>query len=162
MNAGNRAAAPAAKMLLAHTGELDLTDAQVVKLAAVARRVEARRRGMRASMDSARSRFGEQRPSPTDSAARRQFRERMRADLERAREQAKVDQRDAIAVLTADQQARAWELVASRGRGQGSGMGRGMRPGMQRGMGGMRRGFGGGPGPFGGGDMPRPPRPPSQ
>jgi Spy/CpxP family protein refolding chaperone len=126
------AGAPAAKMLLAHTGELDLTDAQVVKLAAISRRVEARRRSLRASMDSARSRFGTQRPSAADSAARRQFRDRMRADLDRVREQSKTDQRDAIAVLTADQQARAWELVANRGGGRARGMQRG--GGMQRGM----------------------------
>ena len=38
---GSRAGA---QFMLAHTGELDLTDAQVVKLAAIARRAEARRR----------------------------------------------------------------------------------------------------------------------
>src|SRR6266536_287796 len=43
-------ARPAAQMLLANTGTLDLTDAQVVKLAAIARRTEARRRGMRQRM----------------------------------------------------------------------------------------------------------------
>src|SRR5437867_12003455 len=41
--------APAAQLLLAHTGELDLTDAQVVKLAAIARRGETQRRAMRAT-----------------------------------------------------------------------------------------------------------------
>jgi len=133
-------AGPAAKLLLANTGELELTDAQVVRLAAIARRAEARRRSMRATLDSARTRFG---PSgPADSVARRQFRDRVRSDFDRTREQARVDQRDAIAVLTPDQQARAWELVANRGRGVGpmrrGGMGRG---GMQRGMRGMGRGM---------------------
>jgi len=117
-------------MLLAHTGPLDLTDAQVVRLAAIARRTEARRRTMRAAMDSARARFMP--GTPGDSAARRQFRDRMRADMERAREQGRADQRDAIAVLTPDQQARAWDIVAR--RGMGGGMRRGMRGPGQRGM----------------------------
>jgi len=124
-------------MLLAQTGELELTDAQVVRLAAIARRSEARRRSMRAAMDSAQARFGGQ---PGDSVARRQFGQRMQADMQRAEEQMRVDQRDAIAVLTPDQQAKAWNSVANRGAtmrgGRGPGdMGRmrgprgdGMRP----------------------------------
>src|SRR5205809_3504748 len=58
----------AAQMLLAHTGELELTDAQVVKLAAIARRADARRRSMRASADSMRMRMES---GPADSSARR-------------------------------------------------------------------------------------------
>lgn len=104
--------APAAQMLLSHVGELELTDAQVVRLAAIARRSEARRRSMRAALDSARTRFETQ---PTDTTARRQFRQRMQADFARAAEQSRTDQRDAIAVLNADQQAKAWDLVARRG-----------------------------------------------
>lgn len=124
--------APAAQLLLAHTGELALTDQQVVRLAAIARRAEARRRAMRASMDSARARFAPDRAVPGDSIARRQWRERMRADFGRAQEQAQAEQRDAIAVLTPDQQARAWDIAASRGRDRG--MGRGMRGMRGRGM----------------------------
>jgi Spy/CpxP family protein refolding chaperone len=159
--------APAAKLLLSNTAELDLTDAQVVRLAAIARRSEARRRSMRASMDSARTRFGQ--PNAGDSVARRQFRDRMRTDMDRAADQMRADQRDAIAVLTPDQQGRAWELVSNRGGGMGRGMRRGgigarrgvMRPGRGIGArGGMDRGFG----PRRrGGDVPppaRPPRPP--
>jgi len=165
--------APAAKLLLSNTAELDLTDAQVVRLAAIARRSEARRRSMRASMDSARTRFGQ--PNASDSVARRQFRDRMRADLDRAADQMRADQRDAIAVLTPDQQSRAWDLVSNRGRGAGGargmargmrrdGMGRGsMRPGRPpRARDGIGRGFGGAPRR---GDMPvpaRPPRPPEE
>lgn len=121
---------PAAQMLLARTGELGLTDAQVVRLAAIARRAEARRAGLRAAMDSARQRFAAGQPG--DSAARRAFRQRMVADAEKARDAARVDQRDAIAVLNADQQARAWEMVANRGRmARGGAMrGRGERPHM--------------------------------
>lgn len=120
----------AAEMLLAHTGELGLSDAQVTRLAAIARRAEARRSALRASVDSARRRFtpGQQ----VDTAARRQFHQRMQGEMEKAREAARVDQRDALAVLTADQQSRAWDMVANRGRGaRGAGMrgpgGRGMR-----------------------------------
>ena len=127
-----------AQMLLANTGELGLTDAQVVRLAAIARRAETRRAALRSSMDSARQRFapGQQ----VDTAARRQFRQRMQADMDKAVEAARVDQRDAIAVLNADQQAKAWDLVANRGRvGRAGGMPGGMRGG--RGMG-MREGRG--------------------
>ncbi|MEX2152298.1 MAG: Spy/CpxP family protein refolding chaperone [Gemmatimonadaceae bacterium] len=130
--AARAAGAPAAKLLLSHTGELELTDAQVVRLAAIERRSHARRKALRATMDSAGRRFAGQ---PGDSVARRQFRQRMQADLQRAQEQSRVDQRDAIAVLTPDQQARAWELVSNRGRsmragragGRGMGGGRAMR-----------------------------------
>ena len=159
-----------AQFMLAHTGELDLTDAQVVKLAAIARRSEARRRAMRGAVDSARTRFGPQ-STPADSSARRQFRDRMGSDFSRLRDQAQADQRDAIAVLTPDQQARAWNMVSARGRGMGGGGG--MRRGMGRGMGGGgrmgggrgMRGRMGGPGQFGPGGMgrdARPPRPPQQ
>lgn len=128
--------APAAKLLLANTGELGLSDAQVVRLAAIARRSEARRVALRAAMDSNRRRMETQ---PVDTAAQRQFRDRMRSTFEREREQSQTDLRDAIAVLNADQQARAWQMVATRGVGRG---GRGMRgargmrggPGMRDGM----------------------------
>lgn len=136
------AGAPAAQMLLAHTGELGLTDAQVVRLAAIARRAEGRRTSLRAAMDSARQRFA---PGQTvDTAARRQFRARMLADMEKAREAAHADRRDAIAVLTADQQAKAWEMVARRGRAARGGMMRGGRGAAEMRMR-MRRGPGDAP-----------------
>jgi Spy/CpxP family protein refolding chaperone len=144
----SRGRVPAAQLLLAHTGELQLTDQQVVRLAAIARRTETRRRAMRTSMDSVRVRFAPGQASRADSAARRQLRERMRGDLDRAREQAQADQRDAIAVLTPDQQARAWEIASSRGRVHG--MRRGMRDrGLRRNPGRDFRGSA---------RMPRPPR----
>lgn len=126
--------APAAKLLLSNTGELGLTDQQVVRLAGIARRQEARRSSLRAAMDSARGRYMQ----PGDSIARRQFGERMRAEAERARAQMQADQRDAIAVLTPDQQAKAWSLVSSRGRTAQRGF-RGMGRDMQRGPGEMGR-----------------------
>jgi Spy/CpxP family protein refolding chaperone len=142
----------AAQVLLAHTGELELTDQQVVRLAAIARRAEARRREMRASMDSVRARFAPGRTAPADSVARRQLRERMRVDIQRLRDQQATDQRDALAVLTPAQQARAWDLASARGRDRGM-RERGMRErGRERGM---RRG------PISGwrpGRMPRPSR----
>jgi hypothetical protein len=126
--------APAAKMLLANTAELGLSDAQVVRLAAIARRSEARRVALRATMDS---NFRRMETQPVDTAARRQFRDRMRTSFDREREQGQTDLRDAIAVLNADQQAKAWQMVTNRGAGRGIGRG-GMRGG-GGGMRGMRR-----------------------
>jgi Spy/CpxP family protein refolding chaperone len=132
-----RGGAPAAQMLLARTGELGLTDAQVTRLAAIARRQEARRTTLRAAVDSNRRRMTTQ---PGDTAGLRAFRERMRTTLEREREQNQTDQRDAIAILTPDQQAKAWDMATNRGT-RGMRGGRGMR-GMHRGPGmGMGRGM---------------------
>ena len=119
-----------AQFLLGRTGELGLTDAQVTRLAAIARRSAERRRATRAQIDSLRS----QRPPGTarqDSAERARMRQRfeqMQPAMERLRAQAQTDRRDAIAVLTPDQQARAWERIAASGRMRG-GMSRGFRPG---------------------------------
>ncbi len=125
-----------AEFLLSQTGELRLTDAQVTRLAAIARRSAERRRATRERLDSLRPQLGP--GTMRDSATRARFRERadqMRPQMERLREQAEADRRDAIAILTPDQQAQAWERVATMGR-------RSMRagPGRARGMGmGMRR-----------------------
>src|SRR5262245_33175642 len=151
------AGSPAAEMLLSRTGELGLTDAQVVRLAAIARRSEARRSALRLAMDSARTRFEQ----PGDSVARRQFSDRMRAEMTRAEEQLRTDQRDALAVLNADQQAKAWSM-----RTPGSERRLGMRGDRRpRGGGGLRgsRGMQGPrvrPGPRIRGERPRPPRRP--
>ena len=48
-----------AQFLLAHTGELELTDAQVTRLAAIARRSAERRRALRVQMDSMRPSAGQ-------------------------------------------------------------------------------------------------------
>ena len=133
-----------AEFLLSQTGELRLTDAQVTRLAAIARRSADRRRAMGARLDSLRP---EHSPGGRpDSAARSQLRERaeqMRPQMERLREQLQADRRDAIAVLTADQQAQAWERVAVMGRGTRGGAG---GPGEMRMRRGGRRGAGFGPG----------------
>ena len=108
-----------ADFLLAHTGDLALTDAQVVRLAAISRRTDARRKSMMARMDSARA---APRAGPTDSAGpRRGPRMPMpdEAQMRQARDQMHADIRDAIAVLTPDQQATAWMMVAG-GPGAGA------------------------------------------
>ena len=133
-----------AQMLLARSAELGLTDAQVVKLAGIALRAESRRAPMRAGMDSARGRFSQ----PGDSLARRQFAQRMQNDMTKERDLGRTDLRDAIAVLTPDQQAKAWEMNAGRGARGARG---GARGGAMRGMrGGMRGGRGGAGMPRGG------------
>jgi hypothetical protein len=102
-----------ADFLLAHTGDLALTDAQVVRLAAISRRTDARRKTMMARMDSARA---SARPAPGDSTGPRGRGPRPplpdEAQMRQAREQIHADIRDAIAVLTPDQQATAWMMVA--------------------------------------------------
>ncbi|MDQ6831462.1 MAG: Spy/CpxP family protein refolding chaperone [Gemmatimonadota bacterium] len=155
--------------LLGHTGELRLTDAQVVKLAAIARRADDRHRAMRASMDSMASagmRMG--RDSASREAMARRF-SQMQPGMEKMRDAGRADLRDAIALLTPDQQAQAWEMVASAARGRGRvnmGMARmRMRGGVPRddmqspddGAARMRRRPDGA-----GGQPPGPPRPPEQ
>lgn len=105
----------AAAMLLAQAGELKLTDAQVTRLAAVARRTADRRNTMRASMDSMRA---ADRPAPPPNGAAPAVRQgpppMPSAQIEKMREQAHADLRDALTVLTPDQLARSWEMMASR------------------------------------------------
>ena len=113
-----------ADFLLAHTGELRLSDNQVTRLAAISRRAADRRRTVRDSLTALRPTGGPPVRARGDSAARAQRMqqrtqqaERMRPLMDRAREQATTDRRDAIATLTPEQQAQAWELVARGGRG---------------------------------------------
>jgi hypothetical protein len=127
-----------ASMLLSHTGDFKLTDQQVTRLAAIARRTAERRQAMRASMDSMfASRAappaagqGTARPLGPPPAAR--------AFAEKMRDQAHADLRDAIAVLTVDQQAMGWEMMARRGAAGarmgafGGGPGGAMNGGMMR------------------------------
>jgi hypothetical protein len=93
--------------LLAHTAELKLTDQQVTRLAAIARRAGERREAVMRAMDSLATRAmrrdsagrGPGGPSPA-----------MRAEAERMRDQRHAELREALGVLTADQQATAWEI----------------------------------------------------
>ena len=99
-----------ASMLLAHSAELKLTDQQLSKLAAIARHTEERHRALRASMDSV---MRANRPQPGVTAPadpRPQMTDQTRAAMDRMREQERADLRDALAVLTIDQQADAWML----------------------------------------------------
>ena len=153
-----------AEMLLAQTGELKLTDAQVVRLAAIARRTAERREAARASMP---------RPPAAADGARRQppsdaEMQRIRQQMEQAHEQGRADLRDALAVLTPDQQATAFEHLAMRhgpGGPGGPGQMRGMRMRREGGLPGRGRerrpdGPGAGtPPPPRDGDAPRPPQP---
>ena len=118
--------ARAAEQFLARVGELQLTDAQVTRLAAIARRGAARREAQRASFDSMRTRMLN--APPADSAARAARRASMQATMDRVRDQNQADLRDALAVLTPDQQAKAWQFRAGGRMGM-----RRMREGMRRG-----------------------------
>jgi len=93
--------------LLAHTSELKLSDQQVTRLAAIARRSGDRRQAMMRAMDSLATR----RPRP-DSLGRGQMgpSPAMRAEAERRRDQNRADLREALGVLTPDQLAIAWEI----------------------------------------------------
>lgn len=152
----------AAEMLLAQTGELKLTDAQVVRLAAIARRAADRRQAMRASLEANRPAPGRQQP-PSEAEM-----QRVRQAMEQAREQQRADLRDALAVLTPDQQAMAFERLSARRGPGGPGQMQGMR--RMQGMRGMQRREGGRsgapgdvrerrPAPPGQGAPPPPPQP---
>jgi hypothetical protein len=135
---------PGVEMLLSQTGALQLSDAQVVRLAAISRRAEDRRRALRTRLDSLRPRR-----APGDSLARRERPVPPMDLFTRERDAAHADLRDALAVLTADQQARAWEMIAVR-RTMPFGRGRMVRQrtgGDGAGRDGGRRGLPGAPPP---------------
>lgn len=96
-----------ASFLLAHTSDLKLNDQQVTRLAALARRSGDRRQAAIRAMDSLATRR-----LRSDSAGRRPGGPppAMRAEAERMRDQRHADLREALGVLTPDQQATAWEL----------------------------------------------------
>jgi hypothetical protein len=86
--------------------------------------------------------------------------QRMRQAMERMHEQGRADLRDALAVLTPDQQAMAFEMAAmhhaggDHGPGNGRGRGHRMGPGGRPGGGDMMRHPGGPPPPREGGAPP--------
>ncbi|MEO8336397.1 MAG: Spy/CpxP family protein refolding chaperone [bacterium] len=106
-----------ASRFLAQTGELKLSDQQVTRLAAIARRSAEHRQVLRASLDSMRpARFGP--PGTQRDSVRRQGLPPAALTLAtRMRDQAHLDLRDALAVLTPDQLATAWGMMTSRGSG---------------------------------------------
>ena len=122
-----------ADFLLAHTGDLALTDAQVVRLAAISRRTDARHKAMQARFDSART---ANRPAPGDTTRPRRPVGPPPEDLRRTHDQARTDIRDAIVVLTPDQQATAWMMIAGGGGPPlGAAFAGPMTPGRERGFG---------------------------
>ncbi len=95
-----------AGMLLSHTGELKLTDQQVTRLAAIARRADERRRAMRTSMDS----MMKSHAGMTPAAMHETMMKGGGAPMDKMHEQERADVRDALAVLTVDQLADAWMM----------------------------------------------------
>ncbi|MES2177674.1 MAG: hypothetical protein V4550_07385 [Gemmatimonadota bacterium] len=131
-----------ASVLLARTGELKLTDQQVTRLAGIARQASERHKANQVALDSllnqdarARADRPEDRPAGPPPAAR--------ALLDRVRTQEHNDLRDALAILTPEQLATAFELSRGgpggrpgpNGPGGPAGGQRGMRPGMAGPMG---------------------------
>jgi hypothetical protein len=123
-----------ASRFLAQTGELKLTDQQVTRLAAIARRSAEHRQAVRASLDSMRpTRFGP--PGARDSVRRQGPPPAARALATRMRDQAHADLRDALAVLNPDQLATAWGMTSRGGVGRSGGpSGRLFRPTQMRSM----------------------------
>ncbi|MEO8622779.1 MAG: hypothetical protein ABI625_17035 [bacterium] len=118
-----------ASILLAHTAELKLTDQQLTKLAAVARRTETRHTAMRTTMDSL-ARANHPQGDAAQQPPARPMPDAMRALMDRARDQERADLRDALAILTIDQLADAWLMRGRGGPGERSPMGPpGGRPG---------------------------------
>ena len=109
---------PIAGMFLGHSAELKLTDAQVTRLAAIARRTDDRHKAMRATMDSA---MKSHMPMGGDRAGRPPMGEDagMRAMHERMMAAERADVRDALGVLTVDQQADAWMMRGEGMKGHG-------------------------------------------
>ena len=106
-----------ASMLLARTAELKLTDQQVTKLAAIARREGDRRTAMHAHMDSLMHAEHMQVTAGQQSAPRPMMMMHDRDPMmDRMREQDHADLRDALGVLSIDQLADAWVM---RGHGDG-------------------------------------------
>jgi hypothetical protein len=102
----------AASMLLAHTGELQLTDAQVTKLAAIARRSEAREKAMSTRMDSLKMREHSDGMADGRGGDMRVVRMRVVEMSDADRKAQHEDNREAFAIPTPDQLATAWELMA--------------------------------------------------
>jgi hypothetical protein len=99
-----------AQFLLSQTSTLELTDQQVLQLAELARAADARREALRADLQAARP--AQPPESNTDRSA---LRTRLQAAREEYRSTLERERVAAIALLTPEQQARAWELLARAG-----------------------------------------------
>ncbi len=106
-----------ASMFLAHTGDLQLTDAQVTKLAAIARRAESRQKAIRARMDSAmtamHARAEAQPHEGMGGGMAAMMMMHMPMPTEAERKAQHDDDREAFAVPTPDQLATAWEMMTA-------------------------------------------------
>ena len=104
-----------ASMLLARTAELKLTDQQVTRIAAIARRTDERHKAMRASMDSV------MRAHRPQTGARGMAAGPMPAMgspmMARMHEQERADVREALQVLSIDQQVDLWMMHSMAGHG---------------------------------------------
>ena len=102
-----------ASMFLAHTGDLQLSDAQVTRLAAIARRSETRQKAMHAHMDSAMTAMQQKVEVARDGngAPRAAMMMRMPMPSEADRKAQHDDDREAFSVPTPDQLATAWEMM---------------------------------------------------
>jgi len=98
-------------MLLAHSAELKLTDSQLSRLAAIARRTDDRHQAMRANRPQADG-TAPANPRPLNG-------DQGRAMMTRMRDQERTDLHDALAVLTIDQQTDAWMLRGAGPMGTG-------------------------------------------
>jgi hypothetical protein len=94
-----------AAMLLGQTAVLKLSDQQVTRLAAIARGAEAQESSVRAMMDSVHRAM-----APRAGGAPPQLSPAMESRMKAVHEQLHANVRDALAVLTPDQLATAWEL----------------------------------------------------
>ncbi|MDB4948664.1 MAG: hypothetical protein JWM27_1313 [Gemmatimonadetes bacterium] len=137
-----------AGMLLSQTGALKLSDAQVQRLAAITRRAQERMQALHAGMEAAhRGMQPGQQPSAADM-------QRMHQAMEQEHDASHADLRDALTVLTPDQLASAFEMMAEHMHGAGGPGGHGgpgMHGGEMHGHGGegMRHPGEGGPPPAG-------------
>ena len=102
----------AASMFLAHTGELQLTDAQVTRLAAIARRAESREKAIRVRMDSAMVRARPEAGQDGMGEGMMMVRMRMFMPTEAEQRAQHEDDREAMSIPTPDQLATAWELMS--------------------------------------------------
>jgi hypothetical protein len=110
MMAGPLGGGGIASMLLAHSAELKLTDQQLSKLAAIARHTDDRHKAMRASMDSLMRANRPQADGTAPANPRPLVGDQGRDMITRIHDQERADLRDALAVLTIDQQTDAWMM----------------------------------------------------
>lgn len=117
-----------ASMLLAQTAALKLNDQQVTRLAALARSAESQQSVVRASMDSMhRAMMGAATGAgrPGGATPPPQMTPAMEARMRAVHDQMHANTRDALAVLTPDQLASAWETRGGMGGGTRGGPARG-------------------------------------